>query len=136
MNPPSTTLTFTSNTHYLGWEMGQLQRRLNTFILAKDDPNQLGNYYHLAETLLHEREMARQARQAACERGIPIPLNELSQRFNLSLTEEEVLMVCLAPHLSFTVWNLLVYAQGSVLKPHLEVGFVADLLAPPTDLLS
>ena len=132
MHPP----TFQSNTHYLGWEMGQLQKRLNTFIAAKEDPSQLGAYYDMAERLIREREVARGARREAADRGVEIPLETLSRRFSLSPTEEEVLMVCLAPHLSFTVWNLLVYAQGSVLKPHLEVGFVADLLDPPTNLLS
>ena len=127
---------FQANSDYLGWEMLRLQRRLNAYLNGKDNPELVPAFQHLVEELLVTRAPAMEARRRAVETGVDIPFEQLSRRFGLSPEEEEVLMVCVAPHLSATNWHLLTCAQGSVLKAYLEVGFVAELVQPSLNLLT
>ena len=127
---------FQRNEDYLGWEMLRLQRRLNAYLNGKENPELVPAFQQLVEELLHTRPAAIEARREAVEAGVVIPFEGLSRRFGLSPEEEEVLMVCVAPHLSATNWHLLTCAQGSVLKAYLEVGFVAEVIEPSLNLLT
>ena len=129
-------IPFSSNEAYLGWEMTRLQTRLNTYLRAKEDHTQVMAFRNTAVALLEGREQAIAARRAAIESGVDIPFHGLSERFGLSPVEEEVLLVCLAPHLSVTNWHLLIAAQGNVMKTYLEVGFIAELIQPTLNLLT
>ena len=127
---------FESNQAYLFYEMQLLQQRLNSYIALKDDASQLGDYLKLNASLATERLNIIDRRRASVAKGVELPLERIVERFELSPQDEDVLLICLSPHISFTVWNLLIYAQGSVLKAYLEVGFLADMLNPPQDLIS
>ena len=127
---------FPSNGAYLAWEMARLQQRLNAYLAAKDDVDALDAYDSVLVQLAESRPAGIAARQEAVESGVAIPFDALSRQFGLSPNDEEVLMVCLAPHLSATNAHLLNCAQGNVLKTYLEVGFVGELTLPTGSLMT
>lgn len=127
---------FESNEQYLGWEMLRLQARLTAYLNAKQDPSQVLRFRQAASDLGDTRVAGIEARREAVANGVDIPFHSLSERFGLTPEHEEVLIVCLSPHLSSSNWHLLQASQGSVLKTYLEVGFVADLIKPSNNLLT
>lgn len=131
-----TALEFDSNDAYLNWEMTRVHRRADAYVKASQDPEFTQLLQRTAEELLGTREEAIEARAAAVSRGVEIPFHAIAHRADLSPLEEEILMICLAPHLSSTLWSALMYAQGNALKPYLEVGFLAQLIEPGRGLLT
>ena len=116
--------------------MARLQQRLNAFLAAKESADAIAAYDTLCSQLRDSRPTGIERRRAAVESGVSIPFDAVSRQFGLTPIEEELLMVCLAPHLSATNAHLLMCAQGNVLKAYLEVGFVAELTLPATNLLT
>jgi AAA+ superfamily predicted ATPase len=127
---------FASNEEYLGWELGRIQRRVQAFLIAKEQDGDPTQFLQVGRELDTTRPLGIDSRRAAVAAGVDIPFDRLSSAFDLSPKEEEVLLVCLTPHLSSAIWNNLIYAQGSVLKTFLEVGFLSDLVDPSTNLLT
>ncbi|MBN1944304.1 MAG: AAA family ATPase [Bradymonadales bacterium] len=135
-NPAINPFAFPSNEAYLGWEMTRLMHRVQALIGVKSDPSTLVQFHELVNLLQSTRPAAMEMRHAAYQAGVDIPFDAISRRFHLRPEDEEILMICMAPHLSNYVWGLLLHAQGTVLKPYLEVGFIADLFQPSTTLLT
>jgi ATP-dependent 26S proteasome regulatory subunit len=127
---------FRSNEEYLDWEMRRLQQRLSAYIAARNEPSAVLAYHDLVAEFASTRLSAVTARQEATAQGTEIPFDDFVRRFELEAVDEEVLMICLATHLSATIWNLMLAAQGSALKTYIEVGFVSELLKKAPILLS
>ncbi|MBN1946948.1 MAG: ATP-binding protein [Bradymonadales bacterium] len=129
-------LRFENNREYISWEFGRLRRQMEAYIRLQNDHSFADEYYDLLGRLAVERQVAVQARREAVSRGVSIPFEQLSRRFHLTGEDEEILLFCLTPQHSHTVWNVLVAAQGNLLKPYLEVGFVAERVRPAADLVT
>lgn len=114
---------FSSNEEYLEWEFVRLRRRLEARIALRDDPASVAEVSAIYAALAEERPAGTTARAALSY----CPFHSLAERFTLTALEEEILLACLAMHLRNPLRELLLYAQGSVLKPELEVGFLADV---------
>lgn len=136
LSPSVRGLPFADNQSYLTWEMQRLQQRLNAYLEAKENPAAIEAYHNTLVALESSRRSGILARREAVKAGVPIPFEGIVRRFGLSAHDEEVLMVCLAAHLSATNWHLLICAQGSVLKTYMEIGFVSELTRPSPDLLT
>ncbi|MEO1272536.1 MAG: hypothetical protein AAFX99_30945, partial [Myxococcota bacterium] len=131
-------LLFSSNEEYLEWELFRVKQRIESFLEFRAEPSDTSEAKHrrLLAELERTRPIALAGRREAVHTGVPIPFEHLSQRFKLTPLAEELVMVLLAPHLSGYLRQLLIRAQGNVLKPYLEVGFILDLLQPNPQLQS
>ncbi|MBN1947502.1 MAG: ATP-binding protein [Bradymonadales bacterium] len=127
---------FPSNEAYLQWELNRLERRLTAYLRAKEDPGAIPAYLELAAELDQTRLEGIRIRRDTLEAGIDIPFDRISVRYSLAARDEEILMCCVAPHLSAAIRDLLIHAQGNLLKTYLEVGFVSELIHPTGTLLT
>ena len=130
LDPTPDRLPFSSNEAYLEWELGRLERLLTSYTGMQRGQSTEEEHHELVRELNSTRPMGVAKRRGSVESGIRIPFEELSRRFELSSVEEELLFLCLSPQLSNPIYRLLVEAQGSVLKPHLESGFVSEVMYP------
>ncbi|MDX9721508.1 MAG: AAA family ATPase [Myxococcota bacterium] len=127
---------FESNEDYLSWELVQLKLRLERFIDAREQSGDASEFMELVELQRRDRPALLAARAAAFDAGVEIPFERLCRRFQLDAFEEAVLLTCIAQQISAFVRQLLLRAQGNLLKPWLEIGFLSDLLDPQHTYLS
>ncbi|MFO0749719.1 MAG: hypothetical protein U1F43_29225 [Myxococcota bacterium] len=118
---------------YLAFEMQRVERRVEAWLAARDGRV---DYLVPARALAEERLLLRAARADAAADGVALPFEALVRRCGLGPADEDLLMLALAPHLSQRVTSLLLHAQGTVLKPHVELGLALELVAPAADRLS
>ncbi|MCC6622711.1 MAG: AAA family ATPase [Deltaproteobacteria bacterium] len=118
---------------HLTVEMRRIERRVEAYLAAREGRC---DFREEAARLAEERLALRDARARAAKDGVVDPFEALVQRHGLGPVDEDLLMLCLAPHLSQIAWGLLLHAQGSALKPYLEVGFLLELVCPAGDLVS
>ncbi len=126
---------FESNAGYVNWELSRVIARLQLFLKAKEEGAAEVFAEGAAQLVVSRRETMESRRRAVGE-GVPIHFEWYCERFGLSPLEEEAMWLCLTAHMSIGGWRLLMYAQGSVLKPWLETGFIAELLDLDDGLLT
>ena len=129
-------IVFHSNEEYLAYEIARLKARVEHYIAAKNGEIGINAYLeHLADQSDRQIDIL-QARQVAVDQGIPIPFDRIVYNYELSLFEEDLIIAMAAMHLSDVVRQLLIRAQGNMLKPYLEIGFLADLMRPNGNYLT
>jgi len=118
---------------WMAWELAWLEERLEAWLRAAKEPSLAGGFYGL---VAHQNEARGPALALRAERGAGLAMERLSLSHGLHWQQEQLLVACLAPHLSASVGRLLMQAQGNVLKPHPEADFVCALIYPRADRLT
>ena len=71
-----------------------------------------------------------QYQAASSKKGIKLRLNSLAHDFQLTPTDIDILLICLAPELDLRYESLYAYLQGDVTKKRPSVDLVLNLLCP------
>lgn len=120
---------FEDDQGYIAAEMSRLRDRIKAHISARGAEDG-GAFEDFVAGAGLARDNLRTSRRLYVDEGHDLSFEFLVRRYELDADEEQMLLLAAAPHLSHNTHRLLLHAQGDLTKPHVELGFGAEVVRP------